>query len=260
MNYTTYIDNKKMIEWGLLYQEAALLDWFCRLHQWAETINYNGGIYYFASRNKAIEENPMITSVSDTMYRYYKKLKEKGLIELIKVENRDYIQLTSKAKQWGRFIRDSEINPNELGNESKNNSEINPTYYINNNNNINKDKEEAFPELFKEVESLPIVILNYLNENKKSKIPFKPTRSNLSTIKTRLKEGFVLDDFKKVVDHKVKTWDSDKMRPYVRPDTLFGNKFNSYIVEADDFNKKNTGSDNFINKEFDINNVPFIKR
>ena len=41
--------------------------------------------------------------------------------------------------------------------------------------------------------------------------------------------GYTADDMKSVIDKKVSEWkDSDKMRGYLRPRTLFGDKFEEY--------------------------------
>lgn len=51
-------------------------------------------------------------------------------------------------------------------------------------------------------------------------------------IKARSNEGFEVEDFKKVIDIKVTAWKNDpKMSQYLRPATLFGTKFESYLNE-----------------------------
>jgi hypothetical protein len=39
----------------------------------------------------------------------------------------------------------------------------------------------------------------------------------------------VFDDFKSVIDKKSKEWLGTNMERYLRPDTLFGTKFESYL-------------------------------
>lgn len=75
-------------------------------------------------------------------------------------------------------------------------------------------------------------VVSYLNE--KSGKDFKTkTKSTISHIKARVKEGFTVDDFKKVIDIKVSKWKNDpKMKDYIRPETLFGTKFEGYLNEA----------------------------
>jgi len=51
-----------------------------------------------------------------------------------------------------------------------------------------------------------------------------------SLIKARHEEGFTLEDFKIVIDKKYSEWNNDeKMKIYLRPETLFSNKFESYL-------------------------------
>lgn len=49
-------------------------------------------------------------------------------------------------------------------------------------------------------------------------------------IDARVSEGFSLDDFKAVIDGKYEEWGRDsKMSQYLRPQTLFGTKFEGYL-------------------------------
>ena len=74
-------------------------------------------------------------------------------------------------------------------------------------------------------------IVSYLNQkaDKKYRASSKQTAS---LIKARLSEGFKVDDFKKVIDNKVADWKPRKdMERYLRPETLFGTKFEGYLNE-----------------------------
>lgn len=75
-------------------------------------------------------------------------------------------------------------------------------------------------------------IIDYLNQKTGKK--FRVTTSaNKSLIKARFKEGFTESDFKQVIDNKVSTWINDKkMTEYLRPQTLFGTKFESYLNDV----------------------------
>jgi predicted phage replisome organizer/uncharacterized phage protein (TIGR02220 family) len=73
-------------------------------------------------------------------------------------------------------------------------------------------------------------IIKYLN-NKTSK-SFKVTQKWKDLIKARWNEGQRLDDFKKVIDVKTGQWiNNQEMNKYLRPATLFGNKFDDYLNE-----------------------------
>ncbi len=71
-------------------------------------------------------------------------------------------------------------------------------------------------------------IINYLNlktgYNYRSDI--SKTRK---LIQSRWKEGFKLDDFKNVIDKKTTEWFNTDMKKYLRPETLFGTKFEGYL-------------------------------
>lgn len=100
MKYSTVIDNIKAIEWGLNIQEAYLFAWIYTVPSWAGRVTIEDLDFYFASKTKAIEDLPLLTDKIDTVYRYYKSLQEKGLILIMKVDNKDCISLTDKAKTW----------------------------------------------------------------------------------------------------------------------------------------------------------------
>lgn len=117
---------------------------------------------------------------------------------------------------------------------------VNPIYSISNSNSISNTN------IYKD-------IIDYLNE--KADTNFKPTTKKTQTlIKARLNENFKLEDFKVVIDKKCQTWKNTKMQQYLRPETLFGTKFESYLNENVFFEKKG----NFENREYNkeqINNL-----
>ena len=56
------------------------------------------------------------------------------------------------------------------------------------------------------------------------------TKKTREHINARFAEGFTLDDFKTVIDKKCVEWaNDDKMAKFLRPETLFGTKFESYL-------------------------------
>ena len=72
-------------------------------------------------------------------------------------------------------------------------------------------------------------IIYYLNSNAGTNYK-SSTPSTKSLINSRFKEGFSVDDFYYVIDNMCSRWLSDnKMRQYLRPTTIFGAKFESYL-------------------------------
>lgn len=65
------------------------------------------------------------------------------------------------------------------------------------------------------------------------------TEKNKSLIRARLREGFTVEDFKVVIDKKASAWLTDpQMQKYLRPETLFGTKFESYLNEPNTYKLK----------------------
>lgn len=130
-------------------------------------------------------------------------------------------------------VRNEVLNPTACGavhvrNEvPSNKTNINKTNLTNNIYSSVEQKEEKTKdkEIYKR-------IVDYLN--KTADKSFKSTtKKTISLIDARLKEGFTEEEFYKVIDNKVLNWlDDDKMNAYLRPETLFGNKFESYLNET----------------------------
>lgn len=70
----------------------------------------------------------------------------------------------------------------------------------------------------------PIAYLNQVTEKN-----FQFVEKNTKLISSRLLEGYELEDFKTVVDIKFDEWKGTEMAKYIRPETLFGTKFDGYL-------------------------------
>ena len=72
-------------------------------------------------------------------------------------------------------------------------------------------------------------IIEYLNLKTGSK--FKPTtKPYVQAIRSRLKEGYTVDDFKTVIDKKCREWKGTKLEKYLTPKTLFApSHFDTYL-------------------------------
>ena len=71
-------------------------------------------------------------------------------------------------------------------------------------------------------------IIDYLN-NKIGSNYRSNNKTTIKHIKARLNEGFKEEDFKKVIDKMYIEWYETDMQKYLRPETLFGTKFESYL-------------------------------
>lgn len=80
--------------------------------------------------------------------------------------------------------------------------------------------------------SLSSSLLSYLNERTGSS--YRVSREITDRIAELLNEGYTPEDFRSVIDKKTEEWlNVPLMKPYLRPSTLFGDKFPQYAAEPD---------------------------
>jgi uncharacterized phage protein (TIGR02220 family) len=88
------------------------------------------------------------------------------------------------------------------------------------------------------VNNIIINIIAVLNEET-GKAYRRETTKTRDLINARLNEGFTYDDFETVIRNKSRDWKNDpKMSKFLRPETLFGNKFEGYLNESKTDRKK----------------------
>ncbi|MBJ8054912.1 conserved phage C-terminal domain-containing protein [Bacillus cereus] len=94
-------------------------------------------------------------------------------------------------------------------------------------------------------------IISYLNERAGKSYKHKTAKTR-TLIKARFKDGFTIEDFKQVIDIKTAQWLTDSnMNQYLRPETLFGTKFEGYLnekIKGAGSNASSGKDSSFINK------------
>lgn len=89
-------------------------------------------------------------------------------------------------------------------------------------------------------------VIDYLNASTGSK--YRPsTKATKRLVSARANEGFTLEHFKQVIDTKTAEWKGTPSAKYLRPETLFGTKFESYLNQASSTTVAN--SDDVLNDE-----------
>lgn len=95
-------------------------------------------------------------------------------------------------------------------------------------------------------------VISYLNQKAGTQFKDK-SKDSRRHIKARFDEGYTLEDFKKVIDGRVAAWKGTDMEQYLRPATLFGTKFESYL-NAKPGKTKNTFN-NFSGRVYDFDEL-----
>ena len=259
MRFSTFLNNKKCMEWKLNAQQGILFSLLYDCSNWAKEVIVDGQTYYFISRNLVINELPMFFEKPDTVYREFKKLFEKGLIKYIKKDKMDLIRITEKGKEWNfsNSENNSEKNPSKFGKNSENNSEKNPSKFGKNSENnseknpTNKDNNIYYKDTNNKDNNIYSAVTDYLNKKtgRAGSEKYSPSsKETIKYIKARQNDGYKLEDFKIVIDNMVTAWTGTEWEQYLRPRTLFSNKFEDYLRWKNNKNitKKTANNNDFI--------------
>ena len=208
--YKTLSNNAKML-YMLLFDRLEL----SLKNGWHDK---EGNVFqYYTNEQLMIDLN---CNSNNTIIKIKKELKDAGLMTEVRqgmnLPNRIYLDALNGSVE-SAF---QEVQKVHLGSAKNAFQEVQKVHTIktentkteNNNNKLSICKE----------------VISYLNL--KAKKNFKVnTASHQKFIKARLKEGYVLEDFKKVVDVMVAKWKGTEYEQYLQPQTLFGNKMDNYL-------------------------------
>ena len=150
-------------------------------------------------------------------------LKETGEISTIKVTNKFTIL---HVENWEFYQSKEDEATNNMTNERPT-SDQQPT---NKRPRTKKEKKEKNEKKDKNYiySRATHDIIQHLNERTGSH--YKPTTNKTKElIQARMNEGFTVEDFKTVIDKKCVEWMNTEWQEYLRPVTLFGTKFESYL-------------------------------
>lgn len=96
------------------------------------------------------------------------------------------------------------------------------------NNHLLNNSSTKLNNMYNNIKEKVNSIINYLNL--KANAMYKATNSKtINLVKSKLKDGFTVDDFKTVIDKKVNAWKGTLFEQYLTPFTLFGDKFEIYL-------------------------------
>lgn len=201
---------------------------------------------------------------SDKIRKTKANLKENGLIDIVQ-RRKDgkidgwYIEISYIVTE--RNLDDVKIKVKEQeattpeSNNTYNQQHLKPTSRIQDTNALKENnkclkiknnmlKNNNINNILSDSEEIPYKdIIDYLNL--KAETNYKPTtRKTKDLIKARYNEGFTLEEFKKVIDNKTREWKYNAdMCKYLRPETLFGTKFESYLNQKTKFEEESSMND-----------------
>ena len=184
--------------------------------------NFNTNIAGYTVGQLVASSDKVLGLTTQKVRTILKNLEKKGYIE--------FLTSGSKGKESTLKITiKQQLFNNNVTNKTEQLQQIEQDKQQQSNNNVttlSKKKEKD--------NNIYSLVIDYLN--KKASTNYRATTKNTqSFINARVKEGYTVEDFKKVIDSKSKEWLNTDFEKYLRPATLFGTKFENYLNEA---NKK----------------------
>lgn len=123
--------------------------------------------------------------------------------------------------------RTAEANASESKQTKQN--EANEAVNVNVNANVNVNDNVTVREDAQTADAVIPSLFSYLNS--KTGGSFRPSKEVTARIAELLAAGYTEADMRTVIDRKAAEWgDNDKMKQYLRPRTLFGEKFPEYAA------------------------------
>ena len=207
-----YPINKKHMSFELGYTIDVINVLLDRFENKYEMIKYSNGTKEIAIKNYL--KHSIIKGgkpVEDCLMKEIRQVKDKSLLSYVYSNIKDCETLNDTVRKVIETF-------NEYDNDKEND-----------NDNDNDNEVSLYDTTNVSLSQLPYQeITEYLN-NKTGSSYRHSTKKTKDLIKARFNEGFTLEDFKIVIDKKSVEWMNTDMQKYLRPETLFGTKFESYL-------------------------------
>ncbi len=160
--------------------------------------------------------------VRDCLIAEMKKVKNKDLIARVfsHIKGDESLNETVKSiiaeyEEKNGVLHYCNEKQNEKGNEKDNENE--------------NDNEVSYPDSYNEsLNDTFKIIISHLNTKAGTNYQASSKKTQ-SSIRARITDGFTIDDFITVIDKKCEEWIGTEYEKYLRPETLFGTKFEGYL-------------------------------
>jgi len=207
--------------------DTILIIWVKLLTQAGKT---NSSGYIFLSENIPYTDEMLATIFNRPLSTIRLALKTFEELGMVGIDDNSFISITNWEKHQNvegleRIRKQNRIRKRRQRERERKKLESKSHVTSRDGHAPEEDKEEDKEEDIKYI----VEIVTYLNDMANRNYRHT-TRKTQSLIRARMNEGFTVDDFKRVIDIKTDEWLNDsKMSKYLRPETLFGTKFESYL-------------------------------
>ena len=203
--------------------------------------NYDTDVAGYTINQLVVNSDKRLNLTTQKVRTILKKFEKQGYIEFLSSGSKGK-ESTLKLTIKQQLFNNNTTNKTEQIQQVEDLPNNNVTTIQQQSNNTTKKKEKDNNNIYS-------LVIDYLN--RKASTNYRSTTKNTqSFINARLKEGYTVEDFKKVIDSKSKEWLNTDFEKYLRPATLFGTKFENYLNEA---NKKTPTAIGAENKNIKVN-------
>ena len=200
--------------------------------------NYETNVTGYTVNQLVVNSDKRLNLTTQKVRTILKKLEKEGYIEFLTSGSKgkeSTLKITIKQQLFNNNVTNISEQLQQVEGDSQQQSNNNVT-------TLSKKKENNNNNIYS-------LVIDYLN--KKASTNYRAsTKNTQSFINARVKEGYAVEDFKKVIDSKSREWLGTDFEKYLRPATLFGTKFENYLNEA---NKKTPIAVGAENKNIKVN-------
>ena len=203
--------------------------------------NYDTDVAGYTINQLVVNSDKRLNLTTQKVRTILKKFEKQGYIEFLSSGSKgkeSTLKLTIKQQLFNNNTTNKTEQLQQVEGLGNNNLTTNQQQ----SNNTTKKKEKDNNNIYS-------LVIDYLN--RKASTNYRAsTKNTQSFINARVKEGYTVEDFKKVIDSKSREWLGTDFEKYLRPATLFGTKFENYLNEA---NKKTPTAIGAENKNIKVN-------
>lgn len=203
--------------------------------------NYDTDVAGYTINQLVVNSDKRLNLTTQKVRTILKKFKKEGYVKFITSGSKgkeSTLELTIKQQ----LFNNNATNKSEQLQRVEKLDNSNLTTKQQQSNNTTKKKEKDNNNIYS-------LVIDYLN--RKASTNYRAsTKNTQGFINARVREGYTVEDFKKVIDSKSKEWLNTDFEKYLRPATLFGTKFENYLNEA---NKKTPTAIGAENKNIKVN-------
>ena len=203
--------------------------------------NYDTDVAGYTINQLVVNSDKRLNLTTQKVRTILKKFEKQGYIEFLSSGSKgkeSTLKLTIKQQLFNNDATNKTEQLQQVEDLGNNNLTTNQQQ----SNNTTKKKEKDNNNIYS-------LVIDYLN--RKASTNYRAsTKNTQGFINARVREGYTVEDFKKVIDSKSKEWLNTDFEKYLRPATLFGTKFENYLNEA---NKKTPTAIGAENKNIKVN-------